>query len=231
MESGQYASWSELFKIHCRAFLVHDHLSPMPDTPKPVTSPSNKESQPPKPDDEWDRLDAIVLLHTILKPNSTAYAAWIAIQNIFQDNKSSRAIHLLHKFSNTRWDGFPNVSAYCQELKVLADQLANVNTPVDNDRLVLQLIAGLNEQYEGIATILQQQEPLPSFYTARSKLVQVESRKAEQALHASKNAGTALATGTSRQLPYDNRPDFTYERSRGRGRFRGRGRGRNFAGH
>lgn len=241
MESGQYASWSELFKIHCRAFLVHDHLSPRPDPPKPVTSPSDKESQPPKSDDEWDRLDAIVLqwiygtisndlLHTILKPNSTAYAAWIAIENIFQDNKSSRAIHLLHKFSNTRLDGFPNVSAYCQELKMLADQLANVNTPVDNDRLVLQLIAGLNEQYEGIATILQQQEPLPSFYTARSKLVQVESRKAEQALHASKTAGTALATGTSQQPQHDNRPDYERSRGRGRGRFKGRGRGRNFAG-
>lgn len=107
---------------------------------------------------------------------------------------------------------------------MLANKLANVNTPVDNDRLVLQLIAGLNEQYEGIATILQQQEPLPSFYTARSKLVQVESRKAEQALHASKNAGTALVAGTSQQPHHDNWPDFTNERGRGHGRFRGRGR-------
>ena len=54
MESGQYASWSELFKIHCRAFLVHDHLSPIRDPSKPATSPFDKESQPPKPDDEWD---------------------------------------------------------------------------------------------------------------------------------------------------------------------------------
>ncbi|XP_055826470.1 uncharacterized protein LOC129894886 [Solanum dulcamara] len=34
---------------------------------------------------------------------------------------------------------FPNVSAYCQHLKSLADQLKNVGSPVANNRLVLQL--------------------------------------------------------------------------------------------
>ncbi|XP_021979127.1 uncharacterized protein LOC110875238 [Helianthus annuus] len=160
MESGLYASWSELFKIQCRASLVIDHLSPRPSS----SSGSNKETDKDKadkdketqPDDSWDRLDAIMLqwiyatisndlLHTILKPNTTAYDAW-------------------------------------KTLEVLAGQLANVGSPVDNDRLVLQLIAGLNEQYEGIATILQQQDSLPNFYEARSKVMLVESRKAEQAL-------------------------------------------------
>ncbi|XP_022024595.1 uncharacterized protein LOC110924930 [Helianthus annuus] len=133
----------------------------------------------------------------------------------------------MHKFSNTRLDAFPSVSAYCQELKVLADQLANINAPVDNERLVLQLIAGLNESYEGIATILQQQEPLPSFYTARSKLIQVETRKAEQALVASKTV-TALNTTTSRAPPNTESPQQPYrsDYSRGRGMSRGHGRGR-----
>ncbi|XP_022020101.1 uncharacterized protein LOC110920179 [Helianthus annuus] len=129
------------------------------------------------------------LLHTILEPNTTAYEAWTALENIFQDNKSSRAIHLLHKFLDTSLDGFPNVSAYYQALKVLSDQLGNVGNPVDNERLVLRLISSLNDQYEGIATILQQQDPLPSFYDARSKLILFEIRKAEQALHAAQTAG------------------------------------------
>ncbi|XP_022032189.1 uncharacterized protein LOC110933267 [Helianthus annuus] len=114
------------FRLHCRAFQVIQHLSP-----KPVAeSSSSKETEKDKDksakpvDDAWDRLDAIVLqwiyatissdlLHTILKPNATAHEAWVALENILQDNKSSRAIHLLHKFSNTRLSGFPNVSAYC----------------------------------------------------------------------------------------------------------------------
>ncbi|XP_021980699.1 uncharacterized protein LOC110876847 [Helianthus annuus] len=165
------------------------------------------------------------LLHTILKPNSTAYEAWTTLESIFHDNKSSRAIQLRHSFSNTRLDDYPNISAYCQALKVLADQLSNVGAPVDDVSLVLQLISGLNEQYEGIATILQHQDPLPSFYTARSQLVLVESRKKEQALHAAKTAGTTLNITTTKAAGGDYRQDSSSDRHRGRGRSRGRGRG------
>ncbi|KAI3822718.1 hypothetical protein L1987_10315 [Smallanthus sonchifolius] len=110
MESGHYSSWSEVFKIHCRAFLVIDHLSPKPAT---VVTPSSskegdKDKTPPPADDSWDRIDAIVLqwiydtisndlLHTILKPNTTACEAWNALANIFQDNKNTRAVYLSQK--------------------------------------------------------------------------------------------------------------------------------------
>ncbi|XP_024962979.1 uncharacterized protein LOC112503145 [Cynara cardunculus var. scolymus] len=47
------------------------------------------------------------------------------------------------------------VSAYCQQLKSLADQLANVGSPVSEKTLVLQLVAGLSEAYDGVATIIQ----------------------------------------------------------------------------
>ncbi|XP_015081259.1 uncharacterized protein LOC107024823 [Solanum pennellii] len=46
---------------------------------------------------------------------------------------------------------FSSVSAYCQHLKSLSNQLKNVGSPVDNNRLVLQLVAGLTEPYKGVA--------------------------------------------------------------------------------
>ncbi|XP_076915001.1 uncharacterized protein LOC143574213 [Bidens hawaiensis] len=124
IESSQYASWATLFTIHCKAFLVHDHISPRPK--------ESASSSPPT--DDWDRLDAIVLqwlystissdlLHTIIDKTDTAYAAWKAIEDLFQDNQASRAIHLMNQFSNTCLDAFPNGLAYCQEIKLLADQL------------------------------------------------------------------------------------------------------------
>lgn len=88
------------------------------------------------------------------------------------------------------------MSAYCQELKNLSNQLANVDAPVTNDRLVLQLIAGLNDSYENIATLLQQSTPLPEFYTARSKLILQERRKASQ-----HSAATALTAGSTSATP------------------------------
>ncbi|KAL6505779.1 hypothetical protein OROHE_023158 [Orobanche hederae] len=162
MEKGQYSSWAELFKIHCRAFQVIDHI-----LPSPPSSSSSKDKEKEKAIDEefWSRIDAIALqwiygtisndlLHTILQPDSTAAKDWTALANIFQDNKNSRAVYIENKFSNTRIDNFSSVSTYCQELKMLSDQLANVGAPVQNQRLVLQLIAGLNEQYDGVAMMI-----------------------------------------------------------------------------
>ncbi|XP_021994272.1 uncharacterized protein LOC110890934 [Helianthus annuus] len=207
-ETGHWSTWSELFKLHCKAFQVYDHLLP-PAADKPNTSTDKEKStgDSSSTQETWERLDSIVLqwiygtisqdlVHTIIKPGNTAHQAWTTLENLFQDNKSARALHLRHRFTTTRLENFANISSYCQELKVLSDQLASVGHPVDNDALVLQLIAGLTEQYEGMGTVLQGQDPLPSFATARTKLCIVESRKQEQALHAAKTAGTALAAST-----------------------------------
>ncbi|KAD6119323.1 hypothetical protein E3N88_10594 [Mikania micrantha] len=173
-EIGQYGSWSELFRIHCKAHQVHDHLLPKPINP-PVA-----DADKPKADAAaalWERLDSIVL-------------QWI------YDNKSSRAIYLNQKFSTTRLENFSNMSAYCQAIKMIVDQLANVGKPIDNQTLVLQLITGLTEQYEGIAMLLQQTTPLPDFYDARSRLCMEETRKTEQTRNAAQSARSALTATT-----------------------------------
>ncbi|XP_048496492.1 uncharacterized protein LOC125495732 [Beta vulgaris subsp. vulgaris] len=77
-------------------------------------------------------------------------------------------------------EDFPNASAYCQRLKMLADQLKNVGAPVTNNRLVLQMVAGLTEAYNGIGTLLRQSDPLPQFYQARSMLVLEEAGLAKK---------------------------------------------------
>ncbi|KAJ9547690.1 hypothetical protein OSB04_020233 [Centaurea solstitialis] len=208
IENVQYASWAELFKIHARAFQVLDHIIP----------PRDKDVD----DTLWKRLDAIVLqwiygtistdlLHTILEPDASAERAWTHLQDIFQDNKSSRA-------------------------------LANVGSPVSNQRLVLQLVSGLSEAYDGVATIIQQSDPLPPFYKARSMLTLEETRKAQQSTHATAPAAALytstphpFADGKAAQQPpmsspithYDNNID---NRSNNRGRGRGRGRGRSRGG-
>ncbi|KAL7602927.1 uncharacterized protein LOC111906824 [Lactuca sativa] len=238
-DDNQYISWAKLFKIHYRAFQVLDHIIP------PASSTSAKEKDP-KDDEQWSHLDAIVLqwiyemiskdlLITILSPGTTAFAAWKAIENIFIDSKLARALHLHQKLANVKLENFPNMVTYCQEVKNLSDQLTNVEAPVDNQRLVLQLISGLSDQYDNIATLLQQSTLLPNFYTARSKLCLDETKKSLHnppvtALTASITAPTANAVGTTSS---DQRDNITYSqsqqpRSSGRGHsdgsYRGRGR-------
>lgn len=252
MESGQYTSWAELFRIHCRAFQVANHIDssakPPPSTPSSSTATEADKTKAASEFEAWSRLDAIVLqwiystisndlLHTILKPNTTASQAWTALENIFQDNRNTRAIYLDSKFVSTRLDQHPNVSSYCQAMKMIADQLANVGNPFNNQRLVLQLIAGLNDSYEGVAMLIQQTNPLPDFYEVRSKLVMEEARKAHQAAAtAASPNNTASATALTASSPapqqssdngtrYNQQPSGN-PRGRGHGRGGGRGRGR-----
>eukprot|EP00256_Glycine_max_P053583 XP_014620240.1 uncharacterized protein LOC106795331 [Glycine max] len=107
---------------------------------------------------------------------------WNRLRDIFQDNKHSRVVTLEYDFTHTTMEAFSSVSTYCQYLKSLSDQLKNVDFPVDNNRLVLQLVSGLTEPYKGVTTLIRQSDPLPQFYQARSMLVFKESdlKKAAQ---------------------------------------------------
>ncbi|XP_076901887.1 uncharacterized protein LOC143556463 [Bidens hawaiensis] len=227
-ESAQYVTWSELFRIHCTAFQVSHHLQP-----KPAATI----------DEVWKRLDAIMLqwiygtistdlLQTIIKPKTTAFEAWNALESLFQDNKLARALTLQQKLTNTRLENFSNMEAYCREVKVLSDQLTNVDAPLSNQQLVLQLLGGLTEQYETTATILQQTIPFPDFNAARSRLCHAEAQKNTQALRDAQTAGTALQASTSKtdttpEARTDSKSEYASSdrgRRRNRGRERGRGR-------
>ncbi|XP_021740103.1 uncharacterized protein LOC110706491 [Chenopodium quinoa] len=102
-------------------------------------------------------------------------------------------------------EDFPNASAYCQNLKSLSDQLKNVGAPVDNNRLVLQLVSGLTDSYNGVATLIRQSNPLPQFYQARSMLTLEEAGLAKKAASATamvagslRDANSGSESGTSR---------------------------------
>ncbi|XP_071687222.1 uncharacterized protein [Rutidosis leptorrhynchoides] len=139
---------------------VLDHNIPTTTDDSSSTTTPVTPTQPPALPANWDRLDSIVLqwiygtisldlLRTVYKEDSTAQQAWDCLKGIFHDNRNSRAVHLQHQFTNTRIENFPDASAYCQELKLLADQLGNVGPAIEEDILVLQLITGLNDSGRG----------------------------------------------------------------------------------
>ncbi|XP_074306505.1 uncharacterized protein LOC141641756 [Silene latifolia] len=179
MDNDQYPLWIALFTNYAKSNRVLHHIiKPKSGGPKTPTTDEAKEM--------WEVLDATVLqwiyatvnndlLETIVEEDSTAMACWNRIRDIFLDNKHSRAVTLEQEFSHTAMSDFPNVSAYCQRLKSLADQLKNVGSPVIDTRLVLQLVSGLTEAYHGVGTLIRQATPLPPFYRARSMLTLEEA--------------------------------------------------------
>ncbi|XP_071689281.1 uncharacterized protein [Rutidosis leptorrhynchoides] len=156
---------------------------------------------------------------------------------MFQDNKNTRALYLQRQFSTIRFDDFSNCAACCQQIKVLVDQLRNVGDKVTDDRMVLQLVAGLNDNFDTVGTHLTQKSKLPSFYEARSKLILEETHKQKQVTHNSSTTDSALITTTAKvsdSTVHDSSQVSDTPRSNlGRGsNYRGRsnrGRGRNFS--
>ncbi|XP_071694785.1 uncharacterized protein [Rutidosis leptorrhynchoides] len=249
IKDAQYTSWAHLFKIHFTAYDVLDHIIPKTDD---SGSPDSTTTTNPTKDALWHRLDAIVfqwtygtisndLLSNILEDETTAAGAWTRLQNTFQDNKNSRALYLQRQFNTIRLDDFPDCSAYCQEIKVLADQLRNVGDKVSDNRMVLQLIAGLNANFDTVGTYFTQLTYLPSFYEARSKLLLEETRKKKQAINNNLSLTDAALTATINQQPATtqssspvvdrNSNSSTYSNNSQGYRYNsshGRGRGNNF---
>ncbi|XP_074303187.1 uncharacterized protein LOC141637580 [Silene latifolia] len=163
-----YASWVRLFTLHAKGYKVLAHIDG---------------TKPPAPDadnyDEWCEIDAHVLqwiygtmsddlLPRVLEDESTAYEAWLRVQNIFLSNKGARAAALENEFNNLKLSNMPSLDAYCQRLRDLAGQLKDVGAAVNGQRLVLQLVRGLPSSYDTVASYINQ--TLPNFETARSML-------------------------------------------------------------
>ncbi|XP_057422763.1 uncharacterized protein LOC130716772 [Lotus japonicus] len=162
-----------------------------------------------------------------MEPNSTALAAWQRLTDIFHDNQNARAVALEQEFSGVRMETFPNVTAYCQRLKTLSDQLRDVGAPVNNHRLVLQLISGLTDAYKGVATLIRQSNPLPTFHHARSMLTLEEAGLAKMRPiepPAAYVATQSRASDVSSQSS-DRRSSNRSRTSKGRGGNRGNGGG------
>lgn len=97
------------------------------------------------------------------------------LTNIFQDNQNACVVTLEKEISNTCMEYFPNVSSYCQRLKILFDQLRNVGSSVNNHRLAFQLIYGLPKAYHIVSTLIRQSNPIPAFYQVHSMLTLKEA--------------------------------------------------------
>lgn len=136
--------------------------------------------------------------------DSTTYEVWTKLHTFFHDNQPGRAIHIGQEFRTTI-QGDMTVGAYCRRLKTLADALADVDEPVSEKTLTLQMIDGLSNKFQVQAEILSSQVPFPSFVQARSRLLLAEialTKKARmessQALVINNNDNTSADKGGDR---------------------------------
>ncbi|XP_062085295.1 uncharacterized protein LOC133791382 [Humulus lupulus] len=148
------------------------------------------------------------LLHAIRKRNDTAEGVWNRLEALFQDNKASWATHLEEDFTNAVFEDFNSIDSYCNHLQSMADKLADVDALVTNARLVLRLTGSLPEAYGGTVDFIQNQEPLPSFESCRSRLKMAErtikARQARETGGSSSRSGGAAMVAADSSLSSDS---------------------------
>ncbi|XP_026378762.1 uncharacterized protein LOC113273219 [Papaver somniferum] len=128
------------------------------------------------------------LMLTILKKGKTGKEIGDHLKTLFQDNKGSRAANLEYKFVNLKFSDCASVDDYCDKLKSLSDRLSDLDFPMNDKRLVIQLVNVLTEEYNTVASFIQQS--MPTFDAARSQLRTEEIRGPQ---HSLASAPTALA--------------------------------------
>lgn len=140
---------------------------------------------------------------SILYCGSTAQQTFDRLKAIFQDNTHTSVVDLENQFNSLQLSNFADITAYCQQSTNLRDQLANVDQDVPEQKFVLRLVMGLvNTDFDTIALMIQQIDPLPSFETARSRLLLQESRKAND--YSSSSSSFVAQTTDSSATNYSN---------------------------
>ncbi|XP_071709425.1 uncharacterized protein [Rutidosis leptorrhynchoides] len=92
LDELNYDSWRELFETHYMSFDLIDHLDG-------TTKPSADD------DKDWKKTDSLIklwiygtlskpLLQSVVKRKYTAHQLWEYIENLFRNNKDSRAMEL-----------------------------------------------------------------------------------------------------------------------------------------
>lgn len=206
LDELNYDSWRELFETHCVTFGLLGHLD---GTDKP-TGPDDK---------EWTQLDGYVklwiygtlakpLLKSVVKRRYNAHELWAYIENLFRDNKDSRAIELENQLRNIRL-GDLSINDYCCKIQTIADLLENINAPVPAKTLITYLIDGLPDRFSNIAGIILHRETLPTFLQARSMLLLEEQRmnrtRNPQASHVDNSSSPNILHVDTQSQPIRNR--------------------------
>jgi hypothetical protein len=190
IKNSNYSKWASYFKSLCGKFGLKPHID------------GTLTADPTDPN--WDQADCCVkswilgsVNDSVLdlamdNDNQSTHALWVTIENIFRANKEPRTIFLNHEFHSMQ-QGDSNIASYCQRMKTIADALRDVDHPVKDSELILNLLRGLNPHFSNTADIIANNTPLPTFVVARDMLTLKELRLANDDKAAAST--TLVATG------------------------------------
>ncbi|KAK1677814.1 hypothetical protein QYE76_038662 [Lolium multiflorum] len=163
---ANFSKWRQIFTFLFTMYKVVDHVT--------------EGAAPANPDDTWLAVDIHLslwflatlsddLYRLVQGADGRAFSTWSRLHRFFYDNQANRYVYLSKAFRNCPRGDLP-IATYASKLQAIADDLAAIGRPVDEDDLVLQFLDGLGKQYKLQAAIIKGGGPLPNFSDACSRL-------------------------------------------------------------
>ncbi|KAI3765927.1 hypothetical protein L2E82_15974 [Cichorium intybus] len=169
-----YGFWKTMiqpFLVTNNLFGYIDGSVPCPDPTIPAAEKATTTEPQPNPSyTAWLANDAhvrMLLLSTISESSyphahgTTSKDLWLSLQRAYAPQSSSREYTLKTQLLKLEMKSDEVTSAYLFRAQAYADALANIGEPVKEKDLVMLVISGLREEYNGLkSTLLARQAPI-----------------------------------------------------------------------
>jgi hypothetical protein len=143
---------------------------------------------------------------------TTSRQVWLSLSNRYASQSRSRILNLKRQLQNLQ-QGSKTCTEYLHDAKLLADQLAAVGKPVDEDDLISYIIGGLNASFNAFITTCSftLDDSTMSFDDFQSKLLSHEMflEQQNQALHSSQHSFAMVAQKSKSLGPRKSKFNFT----------------------
>ncbi|KAH0729368.1 hypothetical protein KY289_000556 [Solanum tuberosum] len=90
------------------------------------------------------------------------------------EDEQIKRVQLKMQFQSTRKEDLKTIESYVNKLKSIANSVAEIDSPISDTDMVLQLLAGLPNQYLPLKNTISSMRPLPNFEEASSMLYKHE---------------------------------------------------------
>jgi hypothetical protein len=128
--------------------------------------------------------------------------AWDTLVNMYSTNTQARKMELKQELHNL-WKNKMNINDYSTKVKNLADALASIGAPIDDEDLVAMTLNGLGKNYSQFRTSIAVRKTFPNFQGLITLLINEEMRvvgtssnggSKESAFYSNSNRGRGAKT-------------------------------------
>ncbi|OMO51543.1 hypothetical protein CCACVL1_29719 [Corchorus capsularis] len=229
LTTKNYITWQDQVLPLIEGISMADHILADSKAPTATIVADSGKEEPNPAFSIWQQEDRLVkslitaTLASEVRPFtvrlSTAREIWKILEDRFANSSKQRARDLLRKLQEVKRNEHTTLEAYLQEVKMISNELAAINQPVDDSDKVYWSLNGLDhDKYDSFITAMQVRSPSPSFDEFTNLLSEYEKHRKtnlvdeKQALIANRGRGRSnnrsfrgRSTPRGRSFSYDNR--------------------------